>query len=81
MLLTPVHGKLAAGVVVPLVHLELQISLQILEKKNWNDPNAIIRGLGKMIHEKNQKQKILWHYPFKLLGSGQTQLRCSPLFH
>ncbi len=36
---------------------------------------------GKMIHEKNQKQKILWHYPFKLLGSGPTQLRCSPLFH
>jgi hypothetical protein len=21
---------------------------------------------GKLIHEKNQKQKILWHYPFKV---------------
>ncbi len=34
-------------------------------EKTWNDPNAIIRGLGKMIHEKNQQQKISWHCPFK----------------
>ncbi len=24
---------------------------------------------GKLIHEKNQKQKISWHCPFKLKGS------------
>jgi hypothetical protein len=29
----------------PVVHLDLQISLQIFEK-NLNDPNVIIRGLG-----------------------------------
>ncbi len=23
---------------------------------------------GKLIHEKNQKQKISWHCPFKILG-------------
>ncbi len=23
---------------------------------------------GKMMHEKNQKQKILWHCPFKVIG-------------
>ncbi len=25
---------------------------------------------GKLIHEKNQKQKILWHSPFKITLSG-----------
>jgi hypothetical protein len=49
---------------IPVVHLDLQISPQILEK-NPNDPKAIIRGLGKMSPEKNQKQRILWHCPFK----------------
>ncbi len=24
---------------------------------------------GKLIHDKNQKQKISWHCPFKLLGT------------
>ncbi len=42
----------------PVVHLELQISLQIFEKI-WNGPNVILGGLGKLIHEKNQKSKIL----------------------
>jgi hypothetical protein len=40
------------------VHLDLQISPQIFTKI-LNDPNVIFRGLGKMIHEKNLKQKIL----------------------
>jgi hypothetical protein len=31
----------------------------------WNDPNAIIRGLGEDDSRKNQKQNILWHCPFK----------------
>ncbi len=26
---------------------------------------------GKLIHEKNQKQKILWHCPFKLHGTSK----------
>ncbi len=42
---------------IPVVHLDLQISPRIFEKIR-NDPNAIIRARGKMIHEKNQKQKI-----------------------
>jgi hypothetical protein len=29
----------------PVVHLELQISLQIFQKI-WNGPNGILRGLG-----------------------------------
>jgi hypothetical protein len=41
----------------PLVHLDLRISPRIF-KKIRNDPNVIIRGLGKVIHEKNLKQKI-----------------------
>jgi hypothetical protein len=49
-------GKFAAGVVdtsgnfppvllIPVVHLHLQISLRIFEK-NCNEPNVIFRGLG-----------------------------------
>ncbi len=38
----------------------------ILEKI-WNGPNGILRGLGKLIHEKNQKSKISWHCPFNFL--------------
>jgi hypothetical protein len=40
-----------------VVHLDLQISPQIFEKIR-NGPNGILRGWGKLIHEKNQKQKI-----------------------
>jgi hypothetical protein len=29
-----------------------------------NDPNGILRGLGKLVHEKNQKSKISRHCPF-----------------
>ncbi len=47
-----------------VVHLKLRISLQIFEKIG-NSPNGILRGLGKLIHEKNQKSKFLWHCPFK----------------
>jgi hypothetical protein len=36
-----------------VVHLDLRIFEKIL-----NDPNVIFRGLGKVIHEKNLKQKI-----------------------
>jgi hypothetical protein len=55
-------GKFAIGVVdtggnlppvslTPLVHLDLRISPRIFEKIR-NDPNVIIRGLGKVIREK-----------------------------
>jgi hypothetical protein len=30
-----------------------------------NGPNGVLRGLGKLIHEKNLKSKISWHCPFK----------------
>jgi hypothetical protein len=40
------------------------MSPQIFEKI-WNSPNGVIRGWGKLIHEKNQKQKISWHCPLK----------------
>ncbi len=36
-------------------------------RKNWNSPNGILWGWGKLITEKNQKQKILWHCPCKIL--------------
>ncbi len=48
----------------PVVHLEPRISPRIFEK-NRNGRNAILRCLGKLIHEKNQKSKISWHCPFK----------------
>jgi hypothetical protein len=41
----------------PVANLELRISPQIFEKFR-NGPDGIIRGLGKLIQEKNQKQKI-----------------------
>jgi hypothetical protein len=41
----------------PVANLELRISPRIFEKIR-NDPNGILRGLGKLIHEKNQKSKI-----------------------
>ncbi len=40
----------------PVVHLELRISPQIF-KKIRNGPNVILRGLGKLIHEKNRSRK------------------------
>ncbi len=55
---------IATGVVdgwqnlILVVHLDLQKSPQIFGKIR-NDPKVIFRGLGKMIHEKNLKQKIL----------------------
>ncbi len=46
----------------PVANLELRISPRILEKiRNGRNSGA---G-GKLIHEKNQKQKISWHCPFK----------------
>jgi hypothetical protein len=39
-----------------VVHLDLQISPQTFEKIR-NGPNGILWGWGKLIHEKNQKQK------------------------
>jgi hypothetical protein len=41
----------------PVANLGLRISLRIFEKIR-NGLNGIIRGLGKLIHEKNQKQKL-----------------------
>ncbi len=32
---------------------------------------------GKLIHEKNQKQKISWHCPFKAADRWISQLRMS----
>jgi hypothetical protein len=59
--LPPVSMTLVANLppvsTTPVVHLDLRISLRIFEKIR-NDPNVIIRGLGKVIHEKNLKQKI-----------------------
>jgi hypothetical protein len=42
---------------IPVVHLFLQISPRIFEKIR-NGPNGILWGGGKLIDEKNQKQKI-----------------------
>jgi hypothetical protein len=40
----------------PVVHLDLQISPRIF-KKNRNDPNAIIRGLGEEDSQKTRSKK------------------------
>ncbi len=48
----------------PLANLELRISPRIF-KKIRNGLNGVLWGWGKLIHEKNQKQKISWHCPFK----------------
>ncbi len=58
-------GKFAAGVVdtggAPWFE---NISANVW--KNLSDPIAISEAWGKMINEKNQKQKISWHYPFNI---------------
>ncbi len=48
----------------PVENLELQISPRIFEKFR-NGLNGILWGWGETEHEKNQKQKISWHCPFK----------------
>jgi hypothetical protein len=68
-------GKFAAGVVdtggnlspvslTPMVHLDLRISPRIFEKFE-----RVLMGYsgagGKLIHKKNQKQKISSYCPFK----------------
>ncbi len=55
-------GKFAAGV----VDTGGNFARETGGKKIRNDPNVIIRSLGKVIHEKNLKQKISWHCPFNL---------------
>ncbi len=52
-----------------VVHLDLRISQRIFEKI-WNGPNGILWDWRKLIHEKNHKQKISWHCPFKLCTQG-----------
>ncbi len=56
--------KIFSFAMTPVVNLELRICLRIFEKIR-NGPNGILRGWGKLIHEKNQKSKISWHCPFK----------------
>ncbi len=48
-----------------VVHLDLRMSPRIFEK-NWNSPNGILWGWGKLIHDKTTSKKISWHCPFKL---------------
>ncbi len=63
----------------PVVHLELRISPRIFEKIR-NGMIGITRTLGKLIHEKNQKQKISWHCPFKRSNLNLSiQPACSQL--
>ncbi len=54
--LTPV-ANLPPVSLIPVVHLGLRISPRIFEKIQ-NGPNVILWGGGKLIHEKNRKQKI-----------------------
>ncbi len=54
--LPPVSATPAADL-PPVANLELRISPRIFEKI-LNGPNGIIRGLGKIVSRKNQKQKI-----------------------
>ncbi len=50
---------------IPVVHLDLQISPRIFEKIR-NDPNVIFRGLEEDGSRKNLKQPISWHSPFNV---------------
>ncbi len=56
------------SVLVPVMNLDLRISLSIFFFFNWIDPNVIFRGLGEDDSWKNLKQKISWHCPFKGLA-------------
>ncbi len=47
----------------PVVYLEPRIFPRNFEKIR-NGRSGILRCLGKLIHEKNQKSKISWHCPF-----------------
>ncbi len=38
-------------------------------------------ALRKLIHEKNQKSKILWHWPFKPIDKGYEYFRKTGLSH
>jgi hypothetical protein len=49
-----------------VVHLDLRLSPRIFEKIR-NGPNAILWGWGEADSQKNQKQKISLHCPFKCL--------------
>ncbi len=57
-----------------VVHLDLQISPWIFTKI-WNGLNGILRGLGKLIHEKNLNSKISWHCPFNIFFSKRESAR------
>jgi hypothetical protein len=48
---------------MPVVHLDLRISLKIKEKI-WNDPFINFRGLGEDDSRKKPEAKIMWHCPF-----------------
>ncbi len=57
----------------PVVHLELRISPRI-----GNGPNGLLRGSGKLIHEKNLKSKNSKHCPFLSIlctGEGRGQVK------
>jgi hypothetical protein len=57
-------GNFAAGSLIPVVNLDLRISTRISRK--FETVLMVYSGAwGKLIHEKNQKQKISSHYPFK----------------
>jgi hypothetical protein len=61
--LTPV-ANLPPVSLTPVVHLDLWISPRIFEKI-WNELILLSGAWGKVIHEKNQKQKLSWHCRFK----------------
>jgi hypothetical protein len=50
-------GNLPPVLLIPVVHLDLRISPRIFEKIR-NGPNGILWGEGKLIHGKNQRQKV-----------------------
>jgi hypothetical protein len=50
-------GKFATVSLTAVVHLDLRISPRIFEKIQI-DPNVLSEAWGKVIHEKNLKQKI-----------------------
>jgi hypothetical protein len=58
-------GKFATGIVDTGGQPLSCEYLRAFSKKIRNGLNGILRGLGELIHEKKQKQKISCHCPFK----------------
>jgi hypothetical protein len=67
-----VDARVQGGVPAPtVVHLEMRISPRIFERKNETTLIGYSGAWGKLIHEKNLKWEISWHFPLRLVYGSQ----------